>query len=109
MSSSNTQQTMNNTLNSLTPLAASSTSLTSISAPPGRTPAAQHHPASSPTATCAPKEPAREKLPKLLDAGIGIFACADCGGAWSPLLQTGGRMPRGYRVCPSCGQLHARA
>ena len=65
--------------------------------------------AASSTSPTSNSEPAREKLPKLLDAGIGIFACANCGGAWSPLLQTGGKMPRGYRNCPHCGQLHARA
>lgn len=91
-----------------TSLAASSPSPCNISTPPGQAPDAKPHHATGPTAACAPKEPAREKLPKLLDAGIGIFACARCCGAWSPMIQTGGKMPRGYRKCPYCGQLHAR-
>ena len=35
-----------------------------------------------------------EKLPKLIHFGRGIFPCSGCGGAWSPMLQFGGRMPR---------------
>jgi len=36
---------------------------------------------------------APEKLPKLIHFGRGIFACSGCCGAWSPLIQFGGRMP----------------
>ena len=100
---------MNNPSESHTSLAASSTSPDSINDRSGQAPDAKHHPATGLTAARAPKEPAREKLPKLLDAGIGIFACANCGGAWSPNLQWGGKMPRGYRNCPHCGHQHARA
>jgi len=29
--------------------------------------------------------------------------CAGCGASYSPNLAKGGRLPRGYKVCPHCG------
>lgn len=28
--------------------------------------------------------------------------CADCHTSYSPMLGPGGRMPRGYKICPIC-------
>ena len=29
--------------------------------------------------------------------------CANCGQDYSPMLQAGGRLPRGFKKCPKCG------
>ncbi len=28
--------------------------------------------------------------------------CEDCGQVYSPCIREGGRMPKGYKICPSC-------
>lgn len=38
---------------------------------------------------------------KLTDPDMGQMRCAVCGCLWTPLLRSGGRMPRGYRKCPN--------
>ncbi len=32
---------------------------------------------------------------------LGVLQCAQCGQIWSPLLRSGGKMPRGYWRCPN--------
>ena len=34
------------------------------------------------------------------------FRCRCCSGNWSPMIQEGGKLPRGALVCPWCGQHH---
>jgi hypothetical protein len=44
----------------------------------------------------------------LLDAHSLRLACENCGQTWSPNLQPGGRLPRGYWKCPNgCNELPA--
>lgn len=33
----------------------------------------------------------------------GRIECAKCGMEWSPMVRAGGRMPKGYFICPRCG------
>lgn len=61
-----------------------------------------------------PEEPTTLKRPKryntaqLALAGVELMSaerahlrCMNCGKAWSPNLQSGGRLPRGYWKCPN--------
>lgn len=38
-----------------------------------------------------------------MNKNTGNFTCCQCGTQWSPLIRPGGRMPRGYSICPHCG------
>ena len=33
----------------------------------------------------------------------GHMTCPLCGQVWQPMLRPGGRMPKGYSICPCCG------
>jgi len=37
---------------------------------------------------------------EIMDPYGVIVRCAQCGSAWSPMLGSGGRLPRGYWKCP---------
>lgn len=37
---------------------------------------------------------------ELLDRATVLLRCRECGQRWSPSLQRGGRLPRGYWQCP---------
>ena len=37
---------------------------------------------------------------EVVDPHCGSFLCQECGSVWSPDIQTGGRMPRGWWRCP---------
>ncbi len=39
---------------------------------------------------------------ELVDASHGIYRCNNCGREYSPNIQEGGRMPRGWTRCPHC-------
>lgn len=39
---------------------------------------------------------------ELLDERSLLLGCVDCGQQWSPMLRSGGRLPRGYWKCPRC-------
>jgi hypothetical protein len=47
------------------------------------------------------KKDCRKHRIKLLDASHLHFECEKCGQIWSPNIQTGGRMPRGWWKCPN--------
>ena len=42
----------------------------------------------------------------VIDASNLRFCCRCCFGNWSPMIQEGGRLPRGALVCPWCRQRH---
>jgi hypothetical protein len=37
---------------------------------------------------------------EIVDASRVILRCVQCGSAWSPMLRSGGRLPRAYWKCP---------
>lgn len=42
---------------------------------------------------------------ELLDRSRMVLRCRECGQRWSPNVQPGGRLPRGYWRCPrGCNQ-----
>ena len=55
------------------------------------------------------KGPRRFSAPELKKVGVTILErqrniallCDNCGAAWSPDLQAGGKLPRGYWKCPN--------
>jgi hypothetical protein len=55
------------------------------------------------------KKPSRYSEPELAKVGVEIIgdkshirlACKHCGQNWSPNIQPGGRLPRGYWKCPN--------
>lgn len=41
----------------------------------------------------------REANTSISDVNVGVVRCNECGAAWSPVAQRGGRMPRGWWMC----------
>jgi len=48
------------------------------------------------------KSTATGQLLATFDPYTGGFHCELCGGNWHVMLQTGGKIPRGARICPHC-------
>lgn len=38
---------------------------------------------------------------EIRDASSTILGCVECGKGWAPMLQQGGKLPRGYWKCPN--------
>jgi hypothetical protein len=47
------------------------------------------------------KHTLKTKNVTLLDEQRTILKCNNCGQPWSPNIQSGGRLPRGYWKCPN--------
>ena len=50
--------------------------------------------------SCSDRDLARVGV-KMTGLSNIMLTCMKCGQKWSPMLQSGGRMPRGYWKCPN--------
>jgi hypothetical protein len=46
------------------------------------------------------KQTAKKHNVKIVDTQRFLVECNQCGQTWSPILQEGGRLPRGWWKCP---------